>query len=250
MTPLLRTARGRALLVAVALSALALPAAGATLILTGTPGAHVNLDGHDIGTLPMDAFVDLDLGRHYIVAELPGMETTTVDVIAETESQVLRVNLRLTPLSRTLATTQSLLLAGSGQRYEGRPTLGWVLTGVETTGLLTALVAELFAQNHEDEYLLARDQYAAAFTAADLAYWKAKMQDEHEGLSNAANLRDAALIAAGAAVLYSVVDAWLRFPSADIGPGTRPVVATDRLSPLAPAASDTRGFHLGWRLSF
>ena len=250
MTPLLRTARGRVLLAAGALLALALPAAGATLILTGTPGAHVNLDGHDIGTLPMDAFMNIDLGRHHLEAVLPGMETASMKVVVETESQILRVNMRLTPLSRTLATTQSLLLAGAGQRYEGRPTLGWALTGVETMGLLTALVAELSAQNHEDDYLLARDEYAAAFTADDLAYWRAKMQDEHDSLASATDLRDAALIAAGAAVLYSVIDAWVRFPSPDVGPGPRPVVAPDRYSLSAPAAPGTRGVHLGWRLSF
>jgi hypothetical protein len=57
----------------------------------------------------------------------------------------------------------------------GRRTLGWVLTGVEVGGLLTALVSDLSAQNHKDEYLLAQDLYRNAFTAADIETYRARM---------------------------------------------------------------------------
>lgn len=250
MIPILRTARGRALLATAALLAMALPAVGATLVLTGTPGAQVAVDGRAVGTLPLDGPLVVEVGRHDIVAERAGMETMSVAVVAESEEHALRVHLRLVPMSRSLAATQSLLLAGSGQRYEGRRTFGWVLTGVEAAGLVTALVSELSAQNHEDEYLLARQQYEDAFIAADLDLYKAKMLDEHDSLSSAIDLRNAALFAAGGAVIVSVLDAWLRFTAADLGPGTRPVPASDRYSLGAPAARDPRGFHLGWRLSF
>ncbi len=250
MTPTSRFARPRALLATLALMALALPAMGGTLFLTGTPGARVTIDGQDVGTLPLDGPLTLELGRHDVVAALPGMETMAVEVIAETETHVLNLHLRLTPLSRRTAVTQSLMLAGSGQRYEGRPTLGWILTGIEAAGLLTALLSEMSAQNHEDEYLLARQLYEESFDANDLAHYKAQMLDEHDSLTRALDLRNAALLAAGGAVLVSVLDAWLRFPSAEMGPGPRPIPPGDSYSMGAATARSNRGFHLGWRLGF
>ena len=250
MIPTSRFARPRALLATLVLMALALPALGGTLYLTGTPGARVTVDGRDVGTLPLDGPLILEAGRHDIVAVRPGLETMAVEVVAETETQVLNLHLRLTPLSRRTAVTQSLMLAGSGQRYEGRPTLGWILTGVEAAGLLTALLSEMTAQNHEDEYLLARQMYEESFDADDLAYYKAKMLDEHDSLTRALDLRDAALLAAGGAVVVSVLDALLRFPSAEMRPGPRPVPPADRYSLGAATTHGSRGFHLGWRLGF
>ena len=49
MIPTPRSTCGRALLVTAALLALALPAASATLVITGTPGTQVTLDGHVVG---------------------------------------------------------------------------------------------------------------------------------------------------------------------------------------------------------
>ncbi len=250
MIPTPRSTCGRALLVTAALLALALPAASATLVITGTPGTQVTLDGHVVGTLPLDGPLTVPVGRHDITAELPGMLPMAREIIAETELHEFRLRLRMTPMSRKSAVMRSLMLAGSGQRYEGRTKMGWVLTGVEVGGLLAALLTDLMAQNHKNDYLLAQDDYDNAFVADDLAYYRALMDDKYDAMTGALDLRNVALAAAAGAVIVSVLDAWLRFPSAEMGTGPRPVPPTDRFSLGGSHPTDRRGFHLGWRLSF
>lgn len=250
MIPTPRSTCGRALLVTVALLALALPAASATLVITGTPGTQVTLDGQVVGTLPLDGPLTVPVGRHDITAELPGMLPMAREIIAETELHEFRLRLRMTPMSRKSAVMRSLMLAGSGQRYEGRTKTGWVLTGVEVGGLLAALLSDLMAQNYKNDYLLARDEYDNAFVTDDLAYYRALMGDKHDAMTGALDLRNVALAAAAGAVIVSVLDAWLRFPSAEMGTGPRPVPPTDRFSLGGSHPTDHRGFHLGWRLSF
>jgi hypothetical protein len=245
-----RSMCGRVLLTTATLLALALPAASATLVITGTPGAQVTLDGQVVGTLPLDGPLTVPLGRHDIAADLPGMLPIAREIIAESELHEFRLHLRMTPMSRTSAVTRSLMLAGSGQRYEGRTRMGWVLTGVEVGGLLTALLSDLMAQNHKDDYLLARDDYNNAFVADDLDYYRALMDDKYDAMTGALDRRNIALAAAAGAVIVSVLDAWLRFPSAEMGTGPRPVPPADRYSLGGSHPTDRRGFHLGWRLSF
>jgi len=250
MIPTPCSTHGRALLATIALLALSLPAASATLVLTGTPGAQVTLDGQVVGTLPLDGPLTIPLGRHEVTAELPGMLPMAREIIAESELHEFRLHLRMTPMSRKSAVMRSLMLAGSGQRYEGRTKMGWVLTGVEVGGLLTALLSDVMAQNHKDDYLLARDDYNSAFIAADLDYYRALMDDKYDAMTGALDRRNIALAAAAGAVIVSVLDAWLRFPSAEMGTGLRPVPPTDRFSLGGSHPTDRHGFHLGWRLSF
>ncbi len=251
MIPTSWSTRGRGLLAALALLALALPAAGATLILTGTSGAQVVIDGRAAGPLPLDGPVTLTDGWHTVTAQRRGMQSISRKFVAEGEYQTIRLHLRLMPLSRKGAVLQSLLLAGSGQRYEGRPVLGWLLTGVEVGGLLTALVTDLSAQNSKDDYLLALDAYDQAFLPDDLAYYRAQFEDKHASMKSALDLRNAALAAAAGAVVVSVLDAWLRFPSAEMGPGTKPAPPPERFSlDTSHRTTGGGGFHVGWRLSF
>ncbi len=250
MIPTSRSMRGRMLLTTTVLLALALPATGATLVITGSPGAQVTVDGQPVGTLPLDSPLTVTLGRHTVAAERPGMVPMEREIIAESDLHTFRLHLRLTPLSRKSAVLRSVMLAGSGQRYEGRRTLGLALTGVEVGGLLTALLSDMFAQNYKDEYLLALDDYENAFVTADLEYYKELMNEKHDSMSSALDLRNVALAAAAGAVVVSVLDAWLRFPTAEMGPGPRPVPPSDQFSLGASRPTDRSGFHLGWRLSF
>jgi hypothetical protein len=246
MLPTSRYLHGRGLLAALALLTLASPAAGATLILTGTPGAQVTIDETFTVTLPVDDPLTLGDGWHTVSARRRGMQSVSREFVVEGGHDVVRLHLRLMPLRRNHAVVQSLMLAGSGQRYVGRPTVGWVLTGVEVGGLLTAVFADLSAQNSKDEYLLALDAYRQAFLPEDLAHYRARVEDEHDSMRKALDLRDAALIAAAGAVAVSVLDVLLRFPSAELGPGERPAPPSEH----AGAGATGGGFHVGWRLSF
>jgi hypothetical protein len=234
-------------ILAPALLALALagPAAGATLVLTGTPGAAVRLDGRDLGTLPLDA-VTVAAGAHTLSASREGMLPLDVEVRIDDEEAVIRRHLRLLPMSRRDAVTYSLVLAGLGQRYEGRPLLGWVLTAAEAGGLLTALAGELALQNHRDDYDLAMANYREAMLPQDIAFYRAQAADAWAAADDAAGLRDTAAAVAVGAVVVSVLDAWLRFPSLDAGAGPAPAPPPGFAAAGGP--SSVTGFHVGWSL--
>ena len=219
MNPTLRSTT----VIAVLLLFLGGPAAAATLLLTGTPGAAVTLDGVRLGVLPLDGPVTLDEGGHLLKAERRGMMPFTTMIDVPEADAVVRENVRMTPLSRRDAVGYSLVCAGLGQRYEGRRMLGWILTAVEAGGLLTAIAADASVNNHKGEYLLAMDSYRQAVLPADVAYYRAQAADAHAKAGDAADLRDTAALAAGGAVIISMLDAWLRFPSVDAGAGTAPV---------------------------
>lgn len=224
---------------------LAGPAAGATLLLTGTPGAAVMLDGRDLGRLPMDALT-VAAGAHTLSAKLHGMLPLDIEVRIDEEEALIRQHLRLQPLSRRDAVVYSLVLAGLGQRYEDRPVLGWALTVAEAGGLLTALAAELALQNHRDDYNLAMANYRQAMLPAEISAFRAQAADAWAAADDAAGLRDTAVTVAVGAVVVSVLDAWLRFPGLDSGAGPAPAPPTELAASVGTAPG--AGFHVGWSL--
>jgi hypothetical protein len=139
----------------------------------------------------------------------------------------------------------SLVLAGLGQRYEGRPRLGWALTAAEVGGLLTALAGELAVQNHRDDHELAMANYRDALLPADVAFYRAQAVDAWSAADDAGKLRDAAAAVAVGAVVIGVIDAWLRFPSLEAGAGPAPAPPPEVAAAAAAAGS---GFHVGWSL--
>jgi len=230
---------------AVALSlAPAGPAAGAPLLLTGTPGAAVQLDGRELGTLPLDA-LDVPAGAHTLTASLRGMLPLEMEMRIDAQDATVRRHLRLQPMSRRDAVAYSLVLAGLGQRYEGRPRLGWALTAAEVGGLLTALAGELAVQNHRDDYELAMANYRDALLPDDIAAYRAQADDAWQAADDAGKLRDAAAAVAVGAVAVSVLDAWLRFPALEAGSGSAPAPP-----PGFASGADVpgTGVHVGWSL--
>ena len=236
-------ALGRVLAAAALALALAGPAAAATLLLTGTPGAAVRLDGRELGTLPLDA-LDVPAGVHTLSASLRGMLPLDMELRVDAEDATVRRHLRLQPMSRRDAAAYSLVLAGLGQRYEGRPLLGWAFTAAEVGGLLTALAGELAVQNHRDDYDLAMANYRDALLPDDIAAYRAQADDAWKAADDAGKLRDAAAAVAIGAVVVSVLDAWLRFPSLEAGAGPAPAPPPG----FAAGPADASGFHVGWSL--
>ncbi len=193
----------------------AAPATAAELTLTGPDGARVSLNGDPVGTLPLFEPLDIAIGEYLVEATLPGAHDIVRELTVVEEGEVLALHLRFTPMSRTTAVVSSLLLAGSGQRQIGRDRLGWILTGAEVAGLLTALAGELQISNHESDYLRSMEAYNNAVTPDAIAHWRAQADHHHDSMTSAADRRDLALMLAAGAVLVSVVDSWLSFPSLD-----------------------------------
>lgn len=198
----------------------AAPTTAAELTLTGPDGADVTLNGEPVGTLPLFEPLDLAIGEYMLAATLPGAHDIVRDLTIVDEGEILELHLRFTPMSRTTAMVSSIILAGSGQRQIGRDRLGWILTGAEMAGLLTALAGELQISNHESDYLRAMESYDNAVTPEAIAHWRAQADHHHDSMTSAADRRDLALMVAAGAVLVSVADAWLSFPSldADVAP--------------------------------
>ena len=244
-----RSERGRPVeaalffLIAVGLLLSSGTAGAATLAIEGKPGTAVFLNEEPLGFLPLTAPLDLPAGMHVVRAEQRGMETLSKQVLLS-EDSVVRLQLRLVPLSRRDAITYSFLLAGTGQRYLGRSNLGWALTVTEVFGLMTALISEAQYQNNHDDYLVAYDNYLNSIGNNDIIFWRNQADAAWSDMDRAESRRNTAMLVAGGAVLVSVLDSWLRFPGMETGPGPVPPTGAARL------AGGGEGMHVCWKISF
>jgi len=215
----------------------------ATLVIEGVPGTAVFLNEEPLGFLPLAAPLDLPPGLHLVRAEQRGMETLSRQLLLN-EDSVVRLQLRLVPLSRRDAITYSFLLAGTGQRYLGRSKLGWALTVTEVVGLMTAVISEAQYQNNHDDYLVAYDNYLNSIGNDDILFWRNKADDAWSDMDRAESRRNTAMMIAGGAVLISVLDSWLRFPGMETGLGPVPPTRA------ANVPGGGEGMHVCWKISF
>jgi len=189
------------------------PALAVDVHVEGPDGAALFLDGEPVGVLPLDGPLKLRRGDYELEARLRGARTMVRPLtVGLHTSDPQTVIMRMTPLSRRSAVLSSLVLAGSGQRYVNRPTFGWALTAAETGGLLAALVGEIGLSNHEADYAVAREDYRAAVTPDQIDATRAEVQRLSDAMGDDADLRNAGLTLAAAAVAVSVLDLLLNFP--------------------------------------
>jgi hypothetical protein len=230
------------------------PCAAATLVLTGPPGAVVSVDGQPQGKFPLPGPLTLPPGRYLVQSRLEGRFPFETTVQLENEGDLLRLQVRLIPLKRKTAITSNLLLAGLGQHYMGKSTKGWIFNAAEIGGLLAALVGELDLQNNRDEYLLLLDNYDNSISDADIEFYTRQVLDYSKKMEDSESLRNTGLIVAAGAVVLSVLDAWLTFPSVSAGPGTVPVpVGSARghdPNHLDGSGGHSGAVHAGWLTRF
>jgi len=220
---------------------LASPTLAATLVLTGPDGATVSLNGQDLGSFPLPGPLTLDSGLYRIRCQVSGYQEFTQDVRLESEDDWIQVQVRLLPLSKKTAMLTNVLIAGSGQRYLGQRTKGWIFTGAEIGGLVLAIFGELSYQNHKNEYLLAMDKYHQAITEEEIARHRQEAEDAFAAGEDALSQRDTGLYVAVGAIVLSVLDAWLFFPDVVAGAGPGPV---------AGSADSVDTLHAAWRVRF
>jgi hypothetical protein len=242
-----RSTYGRRVLILAAalLTAAAGGVSAAELIITGPRGAQVTVDGQAVGLLPLANSVVVEPGQHTLKATLRGMEDHELSVRIADPGQQVRVELRMRRLSRRDILLGALLLAGHGQRELGRDRLGWALTAVELGGLVAALYGEVVVQNSRDEYELAMASYNEALVPYEITYYRELAADKLDSAENAASLRDTGLAVAVGAVAVGLLDALLRFPSVEAGPGPAPLGLTS-----APYAPPAQGVHLACTLNW
>ena len=99
---------------------------------------------------------------------------------------------------------------------------GWIYFLGETGGLLTALAGELQRVNYRDDYVNYQANYDGAFAENEIAYWRQQADQAYRNMEDMENLRNTGLYVALGSYAVSLLDAWLLFPSVDVGPGTLP----------------------------
>ena len=134
-------------------------------------------------------------------------------------------HVRLTPYSRKTALTSNLLAAGLGQFYLGQKTRGWIYLLTEAGGLVTALSAEMQRSDYRNDFLLLQERYNTASTPKRSSSSRCSADQAYQDMEDMEELRDTGLLVAGGAIILSMLDTLVFFPSAvDLGPG-----------PVAPA---------------
>ena len=233
------------LLAAGLVSTAAGPSEAATVHLTGPAGAEVRINDRRMGQLPV-APLDMAAGVYEITCRARGYEPLTQTLVAPEGDALVHVRLRPLQLRRGRAVTGSLLYAGLGQWYSGARIRGWVYFVGETTGLLAALAGEVGRINQEDEHVNAIRNYEAAVSPDQIAYWRRTSQTTYQDLQDMEDLRDTGLMIAVGSWALSLLDAYLLFPTVDVGPGpVPPTAATGAVEP-----HPTPGLHAAVSIGF
>ena len=201
------------------LLALAAVASAATVQLSGPAGASVRLAGSDLGLMPLDAPLELSPGVYEIEAKKRGYESFKHILVVRDADQWVHVELRLLPLKRSNAVKGSLVYAGLGQFYSGAKFRGWIYFLGETGGLLTAIAGEMQRSNYAEDYTNFKAQYDISTTPSEIERFKHLADQSYADMESMEDLRNTGLMVAAGSYVLSLLDAWLLFPSVDIGPG-------------------------------
>jgi TM2 domain-containing membrane protein YozV len=226
---------------------LAIPAAAATLQISGPPGATVRINDHEVGTLPLARPLDLPRGTYAVTCEARGYQDFDSVVVLGEDDAWSHLHVRPVRLSRSTAVRSNLLFAGLGQHYLGQGWRGWLYTAVEAGGLLTALSGEIQRGDHRDDFRLYQAQYDVAISPGDILRYRELTAKAYADMQDASDLRDSGLLVAAGAIAVSMLDALLLFPGADIGPGPVPPLQG---SAAPPTPVDQFALHAGWRVAF
>ncbi len=214
----------KSLLVVLALAAVVPVAAmAATLEITGPPGASLTINDQDMGFFPLDGPLDLPGGGYTIKSQLAGHQDyeQTIKLVGNGTWQ--RVSVRLVPFSRKTAWTSNILFAGLGQHYLGKSTRGWIYNIAEAGGLLVALFAELDRNNLSKDYLELQDHYNSTINADDITRYREEADKTYSDMKDKEDMRDTGLMVAGGAIVVSILDAIIFFPSVEAGAGPVPM---------------------------
>ncbi len=224
-------------------------AAAATLELTGPAGAVVSLNDRPLGQFPLDGPLDLPPGNYEIRCNLKGYAPYQHKVRLTSIKDWQRVAVRLLPFSRRTAWSSNLLFAGLGQHYLDHSFRGYVYNAAEAGGLLAALAGELQRSNLKNDYLKLVDQYNSTLNAEDIVRLGAEAEAKYSDMKDMEELRDTGLMIAGGAIVLSIIDALLIFPSVEGGTGPVPMDTGSLDTPWRDSETNN-ALHASLRLTF
>ena len=195
----------------------------ATLEIIGPRGAGLIINDQAMGLFPLYGPVDLPAGTYIIKSELPGHISYEHTLKLTGDDDWQRLTVRLVPFSRKTAWSSNLLFAGLGQHYLDKSTRGWIYNAAEAGGLLVALLAELERNNLRKDYLELQEQYDSSINAGDITRYREAADQAYNDMMDKEDLRNTGLIVAGSAIVISVIDAIVFFPSVEAGVGPVPM---------------------------
>lgn len=198
-----------ALLLAAGVLSVAPLARAATVDIEGPAGAEVLIDGELRGVLPLSGPLELPHGQLMILeVRRQGYVTHTQQLLLRASTTAMTVSVEMLTLSRRTATVSSLLLAGTGQFYQARPTAGWIQMGLQVTAWGSALYGELLFQDRRDSYEQLDQQYREALAPSDIATIREERETAWNELEDARLWRNVSLGAVALLAAYSAFDAW------------------------------------------
>jgi PEGA domain-containing protein len=222
-------------------------ASAATVELAGPAGAEVFVDDEAIGFLPLTTPLVLKPGSYLLRCELPGHQPFEVALRLHSNDENKRIRARLMPLRRRTALGINLVFAGLGQHYSGQNLRGWAYNIMEAGGLLTALTGELQRSDFRKDYLLLLAEYGRQINVDRIAEYEQLTLEAYADMEDAEQLRNIGLLVAGGAVVLSLLDSALLFPSFQAGMGN-PVASHVPFDEVSPPA--WRTVHVGYRTEF
>ena len=237
------------LLTAALIIMLAGPVMAATLELTGPAGATVSINDRPLGQFPLGDPLDLPPGRYEIRCQLKGYAPFEHSVRLTSITDWQRVAVRMIPYSRRTAWSSNILFAGLGQHYLGASFRGYVYNAAEAGGLLTALAAELQRSDLNNDYLKLADLYNEQLNGDELVRLREEADAKYDEMKDMEEMRDLGLMVAGGAIVVSIIDALLTFPSIEAGSGQLPLDTSNFETPWSDTESDN-ALHASLRLKF
>jgi hypothetical protein len=185
------------------------------LIVYGTPGATLSIDGESKGSLPMTHAIELEPGRHLVSVQGRGYRPHNQEIeLGYDESASLEIS--LATLYRSTAVGSSLLLAGMGQIYENRPWPGYAFLGIQLGAALTAILAEASYKDHRDELARAQYAYDQSIDPEELDFWRSEAERQYAKLEDVETIRDTAVWTIVGAAVLSALEAWWHFPAVEV----------------------------------
>jgi len=225
-------------------------ASAATLELSGPAGATCMINDQNLGFFPLDGPLDLESGIYTIKATLPGHFPFEKTIHLQSSQDWVRVHTGLLPLKKSTALQSNLLYAGLGQFYMDKKIKGWVFSLAETGGLLTALAAEAQRSNYRKDYLLLKHIYDTSISNDEIIENRSKSETAYNNMEDMEEMRNMGLMVAGGAVLLSILDALILFPSTEMGPGTVPLQTGFNSVDTNTNSDLLTSFHAGIRVDF
>ena len=183
-------------------------ARAATLDLVGPAGAEVVIDGDVRGVLPLPRPLNVDPGEFVLQVRARGYVTHEEVVAVDSDEQAIVIDLDLMPLSRWQAMGSSAVLAGLGQLYQGRGTMGWTMMALQIGAWSWLFVADDQYKTARDDYLTALTEYEGATTVGRIEDLREEALTAFDDVESKNDLRTYATITVIAIGAWSVYDAW------------------------------------------